>query len=87
MPTYEYECTGCGLRFERQQSMKDAPIKLCPECGRNVRRMVSGGSGFILKSAGKSRQEQQKSCSLEETGKTCCGASQRCGKPVCGDQG
>ncbi len=52
MPTYEYECSRCGLHFERQQSMKDAPIKECPECGEEVQRLVSGGSGFIMKSAG-----------------------------------
>jgi putative FmdB family regulatory protein len=33
MPTYEYECSRCGLQFERQQTMTDAPIKKCPECG------------------------------------------------------
>jgi putative FmdB family regulatory protein len=87
MPTYEYECGRCSLRFERQQSMKDAPVKDCPECGGEVRRMVSGGSGFIFKSSGGSRPDQRKSCSLEDTGRTYCGTQQRCGKPACGDKG
>lgn len=87
MPTYEYECNSCHLRFEKQQSMKDEPLKVCPECKAEVKRQISGGSGFILKSSGTNRRDQQKSCSLEETGKTCCGASQRCGKPACGDKG
>jgi putative FmdB family regulatory protein len=85
MPTYEYECGRCGLHFERQQSMKDAPIKKCPECGEEVQRLVSGGSGFIMKSTGVTMRESRKSCSLEETGKTCCGASQRCGASHCED--
>jgi len=85
MPTYEYECSRCGLRFERQQSMNDEPISVCPECQGDVRRQVSGGSGFIMKSQGASRRDQTKGCSLEETGKTCCGASQRCGQAPCGD--
>jgi putative FmdB family regulatory protein len=36
MPTYEYECSRCGMQFERQQSIKDVPIKECPECGKNL---------------------------------------------------
>lgn len=85
MPTYEYECNRCHVHFERRQSMKDEPLKECPECGGDVRRMVSGGSGFILKSQGQSLRDSRKSCSLEETGKTCCGATSRCGQSSCGD--
>jgi len=48
MPTYEYECTTCGLRFERQQAITEAPLALCPDCQGQVRRRVSGGAGFIL---------------------------------------
>jgi len=65
--------------------MKDEPIKECPECGKEVQRLVSGGSGFIMKSAGVSRRDQMKGCSLEETGKTCCGADRKCGESHCGD--
>jgi putative FmdB family regulatory protein len=85
MPTYEYECNSCHVHFERQQSMKDEPLKECPECGGDVQRMVSGGSGFILKSQGQSLRDSRKSCSLEETGRTCCGATSRCGQSPCGD--
>jgi putative FmdB family regulatory protein len=85
MPTYEYQCSQCGLKFERHQSMKDAPVKECPECGGDVQRMVSGGSGFIMKTASASRRDAVKSCSLEETGKTCCGADRKCGQSHCGD--
>lgn len=51
MPTYEYECTACGLQFEKQQSMKDEPLRICPECGAPVQRRISGGTGFIFKSS------------------------------------
>jgi putative FmdB family regulatory protein len=85
MPTYEYECSRCGLQFERQQSMTDAPIKECPECGAAVRKLISGGSGFIMKTSDVSRRDQMKSCSLEETGKTCCGADRKCGESHCGN--
>ena len=52
MPTYEYECKKCSHRFEVFQSMSDAPIKKCPECGKEVRRLISGGAGVIFKGSG-----------------------------------
>lgn len=56
MPTYEYECTQCGTTFERFQSMKDEPIKDCPDaqCGGRgtVRRLISSGGGLIFKGSG-----------------------------------
>jgi len=87
MLTYEYECETCGLRFERRQSIKEEPITECPECHGKVRRLVSGGAGFIFKESGPGRAGQRGSeCSLEQVGKTCCGRDARCGKPPCGDQ-
>jgi putative FmdB family regulatory protein len=52
MPTYEYECKDCGHTFEAFQSMSDAPLKICPECGKEVRRLINGGSGIIFKGSG-----------------------------------
>ena len=85
MPTYEYECSRCGLHFEKKQTMIDAPIKECPACGKEVRKLISGGSGFIMKTAGVSRRDRTKGCSLEETGRTCCGTNRKCGESHCGD--
>jgi putative FmdB family regulatory protein len=53
MPTYEYTCTKCGHELEAFQSMKDAPLKKCPACGRAaLRRKVGGGAGLIFKGSG-----------------------------------
>ncbi|NLP05777.1 zinc ribbon domain-containing protein [Candidatus Fermentibacteria bacterium] len=52
MPTYEYECEGCGSRFERFQQMTEAPLTKCPSCGGSVRRIIGTGSGIIFKGAG-----------------------------------
>jgi putative FmdB family regulatory protein len=52
MPTYEYECSNCNNRFEIFQSMKDEPVKVCPECGKEVHRLISGGGGVIYKGTG-----------------------------------
>ncbi len=85
MPTYEYLCTECRLHFDRRQSMKDEPVEFCPECGARAQRQISGGSGFIFKSPGAARHDSKKTCSLETTGKTCCGADRRCSDSPCGD--
>ena len=52
MPTYEYECKSCGHHFEAFQSMKDDALKVCPECGKDIRRLINGGSGIIFKGSG-----------------------------------
>ncbi|MDR2516346.1 MAG: zinc ribbon domain-containing protein [Spirochaetaceae bacterium] len=52
MPTYEYECKSCGHVFEAFQSMKDDPLSICPECGRDIRRRINGGTGVIFKGNG-----------------------------------
>jgi putative FmdB family regulatory protein len=52
MPTYEYECKSCGHGFEVFQNISDAPIKECPECGKEVRRLIFGGAGVIFKGSG-----------------------------------
>ena len=52
MPTYEYECKSCSHSFEVFQSMNDPPLTDCPECGREVRRLIFGGTGVIFKGSG-----------------------------------
>lgn len=49
MPIYEYRakdpekasCYRCRQAFDVQQSMKDEPLKVCPECGQPVERLIS----------------------------------------------
>ena len=45
MPVYEYEHIGegcaLGKRFELSQSIYSARFTSCPECGREVRKLVS----------------------------------------------
>jgi predicted nucleic acid-binding Zn ribbon protein len=52
MATYVYETIPTDpakprRRFEVQQSMKDAPLARDPETGEPVRRVISGGYGFL----------------------------------------
>lgn len=52
MPTYEYECLSCGVRFDAFQKMSESPLDSCIKCQGSVRRVVSGGSGLIFKGSG-----------------------------------
>ena len=52
MPTYDYICDKCQKTFEFFQSMSDDPVKNCPECKNDIRRLVSGGTGLIFKGSG-----------------------------------
>lgn len=53
MPTYEYECSACGHRFEIFQNMNDDPLRKCPKCQKlKVKRLISGGAGIIFKGSG-----------------------------------
>lgn len=53
MPTYDYECSACGHKFEQFQSITAAPLKKCPECGKSkVKRLIGTGAGIIFKGSG-----------------------------------
>jgi putative FmdB family regulatory protein len=52
MPTYEYVCNQCGCKFEKFQNMSSEPVKVCPECGGEVRRLIGAGGGLIFKGPG-----------------------------------
>jgi putative FmdB family regulatory protein len=53
MPTYEYECQGCGHRFELFQKITAEAVKECPNCGKNkAKRLISAGAGIIFKGSG-----------------------------------
>ncbi|MEO5366776.1 MAG: zinc ribbon domain-containing protein [Magnetococcus sp. WYHC-3] len=44
MPLYDYKCDGCGHAFEINQSMNDAPVRVCPSCGaEHVRKVLTTG--------------------------------------------
>jgi len=51
MPLYEYKCEECGLRFERRQHFSDDPVRICPDCGGSVVRLIQP-AGIIFKGSG-----------------------------------
>ena len=84
MPTYEYCCSSCGHLFEEHQSITADPIRECPQCGGEVRRMISGGSGFILKGKSHSHECAGNPCRPEGDCGTRCGGDGCCGGSMCG---
>ena len=64
MPLYEYECESCGTRFEKIQKFSDAPIDVCPNCGKGpVKKLISSpaiqfkGSGWYVTDYGKGTKD------------------------------
>lgn len=62
MPTYEYQCTVCGHRFEKFQSFSAEPIKECPVCGEPVKKVIAP-AGIIFKGSGWYITDSKKSSS------------------------
>ena len=51
MPTYAYRCTACSHEFTIVQKMSDDPVKVCPECGGAVVRLLAP-VGIVFKGSG-----------------------------------
>lgn len=52
MPNYEYKCKVCDKHLIKYQNMSDPAIKICPYCGGELVRLLSGGAGVIYKGEG-----------------------------------
>ena len=69
MPTYEYACAKCGHHFEQFHSMKDSPLKKCPNCGKPaLKLLIGGGAGLIFKGTGFYITDYKKSGSSTDSG-------------------
>ena len=52
MPTYNYYCSNCDSHFSYFQKMSELPLNNCENCGGEVKRLITGGSGLIFKGSG-----------------------------------
>jgi putative FmdB family regulatory protein len=52
MPIYEYRCESCGFQKEYMQRMSDAPLTVCPQCGKRGFTKLMSAAGFQLKGTG-----------------------------------
>jgi putative FmdB family regulatory protein len=67
MPIYTYRCDNCGVRFEREQSFSDAPLKICPECRKKSLKKVISPVGVIFKGSGFYSTDHKSSSSSSRT--------------------
>jgi len=52
MPLYEYNCSDCEKILEIKQSIFEAPLTACPDCGNtNFKKLISKSS-FLLNGSG-----------------------------------
>lgn len=53
MPTYDYECQGCGHTFELFQGI-NAPVETrCPKCEKDqLKRLIGTGAAVVFKGSG-----------------------------------
>jgi putative FmdB family regulatory protein len=52
MPIYEYRCAVCGHQDEHLQKVSDAPLTVCPACGKRKYQKQLSAAGFQLKGTG-----------------------------------
>ena len=73
MPIYEYKSTGsancplCKVKFELKQGLGEEPLKVCPQCGSEVRRLIS--RSFVSVTEPLSQEESFKTYTEEEADK------------------
>jgi putative FmdB family regulatory protein len=52
MPIYAYRCSACDCQKDVMQKMSDAPLTVCPECGKATFAKQLTAAGFQLKGSG-----------------------------------
>jgi putative FmdB family regulatory protein len=52
MPIYAYRCAACGFAKDALQKMSDAPLSVCPSCGKPEFKKQVTAAGFQLKGSG-----------------------------------
>ena len=67
MPIYEYQCQNCGYLFEELQSMSEAQLITCPNCGKDeLKKLIGTGGGIIFKGSGFYQTDYKKSAEPEK---------------------
>jgi putative FmdB family regulatory protein len=93
MPIYEYQCLTCGKKSELLQRMSDPPMAACPECGGEVKKLISSpavqfkGSGWYVTDYGSKKGAPSGGKSGESGKSEGSGASDGGGKSEGGGEG
>ena len=74
MPLYEYQCIPTGKRFEAIRKFSDPPLTECPECGGEVKKLLSApaiqfkGAGWYVNDYGKGGEKPKKDSATSDSG-------------------
>jgi putative FmdB family regulatory protein len=60
VPTYSYECTECGNRFDIVQSFTDDTLTTCEKCSGRLRKLFNS-VGIVFKGSGFYRTDSRES--------------------------
>ncbi len=52
MPIYAYKCASCGFAQDEMRKISDAPLSVCPACGKSEYVKQLSAAGFHLKGSG-----------------------------------
>jgi putative FmdB family regulatory protein len=74
MPTYSYKCTECQHAFDIVQSIADASLTACPNCGGPLRK-VFGLTGVTFNGSGFYRTDSRASSSSSSSSGAGAGSS------------
>ncbi|WP_081635796.1 FmdB family zinc ribbon protein [Nocardia sp. BMG111209] len=70
MPTYSYQCTQCGDKFDIVQSFSDDALTTCEKCSGKLRKLFNS-VGIVFKGSGFYRTDSRNgSSSATEPAKT-----------------
>jgi putative FmdB family regulatory protein len=73
VPTYSYECTECGNRFDIVQAFTDDALTTCEQCSGRLRKLFNSvgivfkGSGFYRTDSRESGQKAKSSANGSST--------------------
>ncbi|WP_156686521.1 FmdB family zinc ribbon protein [Mycobacterium sp. Marseille-P9652] len=67
MPTYSYQCTECGNRFDIVQSFTDDALTTCEQCSGRLRKLFNS-VGVVFKGSGFYRTDSRESAKTGTNG-------------------
>lgn len=67
MPTYTYECTECGDRFDITQAFTDDALTTCEKCSGRLRKRFNS-VGIVFKGSGFYRTDSRESGKVKTGG-------------------
>jgi putative FmdB family regulatory protein len=66
VPTYSYECTECGNRFDIAQAFTDDTLTTCEQCSGRLRKLFNS-VGVVFKGSGFYRTDSREAAKKSKT--------------------